>query len=322
MSGIKIVTIVCWIITALALAGLAIWFVTGGWFGNWGDDMPFGINIGGFESLTGPFESQGTLTTDTTGIHSLSINWVAGDITLQPHDGSEIQITEFAQRDLRENERMNIRTESGKLIIEFRERGNSRGNMPRKNLDVLVPHELSEKLTSLSVNTTSGLVDVNNFTASSVNISSVSAAISISGINSPYVDLSTTSGTVTASSIKTDTLDISSVSGATRVSDTFAAAVKISGTSGGISISGDFDKVDVSTVSGGTVIKSITVPGSVNVSSVSGGIDLYIPDTGDITVSHSAVSGRFSSEVPAKIQNDAAYSFSTVSGNTNIHILG
>jgi len=325
MSGLKIITVICWIVTALVLAGLAIWFLTGsifgGWFGDRGGNMPFGINIGGFANLTGPYTTQGNETISTSGLNTIRVNWVAGDVTVVPHDGNDVQIEEFAQRDLKDNERMRVTIDGATLIIEFRQRGSFRGNMPRKNLEVLVPHALSENLTNLTVNSTSGSINVDDFKADSIKLTSVSATIKASGITANSVDFNTTSGTITASAIRAGKLETGSVSGGVYLSDTFAATLNSSGTSGGAVISGEFDEIEVSTVSGGTVIKSATVPEKINVSSVSGGIELYIPDTGNITVSHSAVSGKLISEVPVAIQSGAAYTFSSVSGNTNIYIL-
>ena len=325
MSGLKIVTVICWIITALVLAGLVIWFLTGsvfgGWFGNWGDNMPFGINIGGIQNLTGPFTTQGNETISTSGLNTIKVNWVAGEITVIPHDGNDVQITEFAQRDLKDNERMRVTINGSALNIEFRDKGNFRGNMPRKNLEVLVPRALSESLTDLTVNSTSGNIKVEDFNTGRATISSVSSSIILNRINSNSIDISTTSGSINATAIRTEKLNTSSVSGATNLSDVYAPDLNCSTTSGGINVSGEFDKIEVSSVSGGTVITSTTVPGKINVSSVSGGINLYIPDTGEITVSHSAVSGRFTSEIPAIIQNNAAYNFSSVSGSTSVHIL-
>jgi len=326
MSTTKIITIICWIVSALVLIGLVIWFLTGSilgsWGGNWSGIRFPGINVNSFENLSGPFNSQGTQTVDMTNLHSLNINWVSGEITIVPHDGNEIHVTEFAQRSLRDNETLRMNTDGGTLTIRFRERDNNVGNMPRKNLEVLVPRELSENLTRLSVNTISGGISVKDFEASTVNLSSVSAEVEITGIVSQSIDINTTSGAITASSIRAGRLDTDSVSGATNISEALVTTLKVNTISGRASTTGEFDDVDVSTVSGGAMIRSSAVPGKMSVSTVSGAIDVHIPNTGEITVSHSAVSGRFSSEIPVIMQNGGAYKFSSVSGNTNIYVLG
>ena len=321
MTTTRVITIICWAVSALVLIGLLIWFLTGTVFGTWGSNWFSGINIGNIENLSGSFSSQSTYKADPSNIHTIDINWVAGEVTVIPHDGDEILVTESAQRDLRENERFRTSTDGGTLTVRFRERGSTPRNMPRKNLEVLVPHSLSEDLTRLNINTTSGSVKTDNFNATTVKISSVSASVNISGFVSQGIDINTTSGAVTASSIRAGRLDISSVSGAANISDSLVTTLDVSTTSGRTNATGEFDRVDVSTVSGSTTIRSTSAPSRLSVSSVSGATDIYIPDTGVITVSHSAVSGRFSSEVPVTMQSGAAYSFSSVSGNTSIHIL-
>jgi len=325
MNTTRVITMICWIVSALVLIGLLIWFLTGSIFGIGGGSMFNwfrGINIGGFENLTGPFISQGTQTSDASNIHSLDISWVSGEITVIPHDGNDIQVTEYTQRDLKDNERMHINESGGTLTIRFRERSNISVNMPRKNLEVLVPHSLSDDMTKLKISTTSGNINVENFKTATADISSVSASIDTANLTSKSIDISTTSGAISVSSVRADETKISSVSGAISLTDAFVITLDTNTTSGRTNVTGEFDKVDVSTVSGGTTVKSAIIPSRINVSSVSGGTDVYIPNTGEITVSHSAVSGKFSSDIPVKIQSGAAYNFSSVSGSTNIYVLG
>jgi len=326
MNATKILTIVCWVISALVLVGLAIWFLTGSIFGGWIDN--FGINFSsgtGFsiQSLTGPFNNRYSETVNKTDLHSIRIDWVAGEVTVIPHDGSDIQITESAQRSLDINEQMLISTDGGTLIIRFREQSIGLINMPRKNLEVLVPRGLSEDLRNLSVSTTSGSIHVQDFNATTFNASSVSATIDVSGIVSNSINLGTTSGAITVKSVQAGRLDASSVSGSIDLSETYVTVIDVSTTSGRTIAEGEFERVDVSTISGGTTIKSRVAPERMDISSVSGAMDIYIPNNGEIAVNHSAVSGRFQSAVPVIMQGrTAAYSFTSVSGNTNIHIYG
>jgi len=194
--------------------------------------------------------------------------------------------------------------------------------MPRKNLEVLVPHAMSEEMTRLNISTTSGHINIESINVATLNINSVSASIEIANITSRTVDISTTSGTIDITSVRADKFDASSVSGNFTLSEVNANTLDLSTTSGRTNASGEFNAVDVSTVSGNVTVRSTIVPSRVKVSSVSGGTDIYIPNQGEITVSHSAVSGRFSSEIPVIIRSGAAYSFSAVSGNTNIHAIG
>ena len=326
MSTTKILTIVFWVISALVLVGLAIWFLTGSIFGGWINGFGGSFNMGGtgfsIQNLTGPFDNRYSETVSTTDLHSIRINWVAGEVTVVPHDGNDIQITESAQRTHDNNEQMFISTDGGSLIIRFREQSIGILNMPRKNLEVLVPRGLSEDLRNITVGTTSGSISTHDFNTTTLNLNSVSATVDISGIVSNVIDISTTSGALTATSIRAGRLDVSSVSGSVDISEAYVTAIDVSTTSGRTVAEGEFEKLDISTISGNTTIRSRVVPETMNISSVSGAMDIYIPNNGEITVNHSAVSGRFSSAVPVIMQNRAAYSFSSVSGNTNIHVLG
>ena len=324
MNGTKVATIICWAISALVLTGLIIWFIISfviGGNGLFGGiiNIP-GINFGSTENLSGAFVSQGTQEANTTSIDSINISWVAGEVTLTPHDGNAIEVTEYAQRNLRDNERLQMNTEGSTLTIRFRERVNI-GNMPRKNLEVLVPRELSENLEALTISTTSGNVKVDSFEAQTTKLNSVSANINISNIVSQLIDISTTSGDIGASSVRTGKLDTSTVSGDLTATETIATILDINSTSGRTNATGEFDRIDASSVSGDKTIRSSAVPSQVRISTTSGDTNLYIPNQGEITVNHSAVSGRFSSEVSVRIQNSAAYNFSSVSGDTNIYVM-
>jgi len=327
MSTTKILTIICWVISALALVGLAIWFLTGSIFGGWFNNIGGNFNIQGIgfsiQSLTGPFDNRYSETVNTTDLHSIRIDWVAGEVTVIPHDGNDIQITESAQRSLDNNEQMRISKNDGTLNIRFRENNIGIINMPRKNLEVLVPRGLSEDLRTLSISTTAGSIYTRDFKTTTLNASSVSATIDVSGIVSNSIDVSTTSGAITATSVRAGRLDASSVSGAVGLTGAHVTALDISTTSGRTIAEGEFERIDVSTISGGTTIRSRVVPERMDISSVSGAIDIYIPNSGEITVNHSAVSGRFSSAVPVIMQGrTATYNFTSVSGNTNIHVFG
>jgi len=287
MSGTRIATIICWSISALVLIGLVIWFFVSVLFGGGGflaDINLFGINITGTDNITGPFEMRSEYTSTDSNINTINVHWVAGEITVTPHEGNQIIVLEYAQRELKDNEQMHVSTSGAALTVRFRERSNLSGRMPRKDLEIRVPKELSESMAMLNINTTSGTISID--------------------------------------SINATTIDLSSVSGNLNISDSASTALNFNTTSGRANAAGNFDKVDISTVSGSVTVRSTVAPSRIKISTVSGATDIYLPNDGEISVSHSAVSGRFSSEIPVTMQSGAPYSFSSVSGNTNIHVLG
>jgi len=303
MSTIKIATIICWIITAVVLVGLVIWFLTGSIFGAWNDGMGnWGIGFNSFENLTGPFDADGTYSVESAGVDSIKIDWVAGEVSIKPHDGNDIRLVEYAQRELRDNEKLRYTTSGSTLEIRYTERS-IRGRIPRKQLEVLVPRELSGNMHSLSIATVSGGVNVNDISASILNCEAVSGDLRLSGTFND-VDINSISGRITLeNSAKNTVLNVESVSGR-------------------MDLSGDFQRVDVDTVSGSVTVTSTVTPSSLSANSVSGDFAIIIPDEASISVNHSSVSGRLSSDIPVTMESRGAqFEISTVSGSTNIHAL-
>ena len=98
-----------------------------------------------------------------------------------------------------------------------------------------------------------------------------------------------------------------------------ASTVDVESASGSLDMSGAFDTVKVETMSGDVLIDSKIVPGSLKAETVSGSITIKVPNEGSITVHHSSISGRFSSDIPVITQNSGAqFEISTVSGSCKI----
>ena len=344
MKTIRVITVICWVIISAIFLGLGVWFLTGTVFGirpAWIDrNMPFRVGIGGVESLTGSFNVVGTYTKDPAGITSIEIDWVSGEITIIPHDGDEIEITESAQRSLRDDERLSMRVSGDTLEIEFLNRRVSEriGRMPPKRLEILVPRILSENLSSLDINSVSGLVFVEGMSITEIDIDTTSGKISLSNIISRDIEANSTSGAINISDSSSAILEIDTISGTTTASGAFSnvsidstsgaislnnttvqSIADIDTTSGTIELSGAFYNINTDTTSGSVSIRSIIVPSSLNVDTISGSVTVTIPNEGSITVRHSSTSGRFNSDIPITLQTRGAqFNFSTTSGNVNI----
>ena len=326
MKAIRIATIACWIVAAVVLLGLAMWFLTGRMFGIGILGLSFGSgeqNGGILDSLTGPFEVAGSYSVPADSLSSISIDWVAGDITVMPHDGNEVQITEFARRELSYGEQLFYSTSGGTLTIKFTERSSWLNNMPAKKLEVYVPHALMEKLDRFAVDSTSGTVSAQNINADAVKIDTVSGNIDLSNIASRTFEADSTSGSITLTSIETDDMKLNSMSGAISLSDVSAGTLKGDTVSGRCDLDGMFGEVDIDSVSGRISIISTIVPAKLKVDTTSGGITVTVPDEGAISVNHSSVSGRLSSDIPIITQGrDAQFQLSSVSGGVKIQALG
>jgi DUF4097 and DUF4098 domain-containing protein YvlB len=316
----RIITVICWIIAALALAGLAFWFLTGTVFGIGRIGVFTGLSIGsGWDNVSGSFEVAGTYNVKTDNVDSVHIDWVSGEVVFKPYDGNEIKITEFAKRELRDDERLNYSVSGDTLTIKYIERDFSLLNMTTKKLEVLVPSALGGSLDRLTVDATSASVRVDGIKAAEVKIDAVSGSLHISNIASKTFKAETTSGSITLSSVDTEDMNLSSISGAFDLSDVKAKTIKCDSTSGSQDLSGSFDSADLESISGRVSITSAVVPASIKAHTTSGSINIRIPDEGPISVNHSSVSGRLTSDIPIITNGSSAqFHLSTVSGGVKI----
>jgi len=369
MKTMRIVTILCWIVAAAAISGLALWFLTGslfgigsgkwgvlssGWRGNWSVSN----SISGWETLTGPYEVVGIYNVGQDGVDSVRIDWIAGNVSVEPHDGPDIRITELAQRPLRDDETLRFNTSGSTLTIKFRENGRI-GYMPQKRLEVLVPREMSDKLNILHAETTSGNLTIDSFSAGTLKAESLSGNVKVSNVSSRSLDVNTTSGSITVTNARADAAVIEALSGTLRISETTAGSFKcvttsgnidasgafsnavlesLSGrvtlnnsasgtglkaetTSGSLTLTGAFSNVDAESLSGTLTIRSAVVPSSLKAGTTSGNLNISIPDTGTVNVYQSTTSGKFSSDVPVVLQNRGAqFELSSLSGNIKIQV--
>jgi len=246
MNTTRLVTIICSLISAIVLIGLVIWFI---FFSplaisNWGSPN-MNLSFGNFsiENLAGPFNKAGTQNISPDGVKSISVDWVSGTIDIKPHDGNDIVITEFAQRDLNENEKMHVAISGNTIVIRYTEQQQWSGRMPTKRLEVLIPRELCGNLEKLSIDTTSGLTSISDITASSI-----------------MMDI--TSGGLSASNVNVDNISINGTSGAINISDSSVNKLIIDITSGSKDLSGSFNDIYVNATSGSLTVNN-DAPGSI-----------------------------------------------------------
>ena len=341
----KVVTVVCWLITASVLAGLVLWFLTGTVFGvkfaNLGPDWSFGFNIGNIEALTGPYKTAGTYEVSTEGINSLNIDWVAGNVTVRPYEGAEIKIIEYAQRDLSDNETLRYSTSGGKLTIRFRESGLT-GKMPQKKLEVFIPRALCEDLhdftidsasggidvesivaTAIKVDSTSGSISAVNITARTFSANSTSGSISLNNIQADNLKADCTSGSITVTSAKAVDMEIDSMSGRIRVSDSSAGKITVDTTSGSVNVSGAFDDAKLNSISGRIAIDNSAENSILDANTTSGSLDL----TGAFDrVDADSISGSIeirSSIIPSSVKVDSTSGSITIAvpntGSISVH---
>ena len=303
MNTTRIVTIICWAISAVALLGLITWFLTSNIFG----------------TEFGSFGLVGTHSIPADSIDSMSIEWIAGAVNIRTHDGDEIQITEFARRGLRENEHLRLNTDNSTLAIYFTEHQIIRNNMPSKQLEVLIPYSLSENFESFNINTISGRIEISDIHANDFTAGTVSGRIELSGITSQALNASTTSGRITLSSVQAEEIYLQTVTGRIEATNTQTQSLHTNTVSGRHELSGDFGRVNTRSTSGRVEITSTIVPEHLAAHTTSGRIQVAVPNEGVVSVQYST-SSRFSSEIPISTHGgaDAQFNLSTSSGRISI----
>ena len=361
MRTIKFITTVCWVVTALVLAGLALWFLTGSMFGiklgGINSGFSAGFSFSGIESLTGPFVEAGTYSVPPGGIKSLDIDWVSGEITVVPYDGNEIKFTEYAQRELQEDEKVKFEISGNTLRIKYLD-GQSWVRIVTKKLEVFIPTELSQNFDSLIVDSASADIRVEGMITSDMKLDSVSGAIRLSEITAIKLSSDTASGSIDYAYVSADTMRVNSVSGSVKMNNCTAKKLKTDSTSGDNIISGSFEDISIDTISGKSVLDNShsgsivsvdstsgdmelsgsfhsmdldTMSGKITVVSsmvpikfdsdtTSGDVKLTIPNEGTVSVNHSAASGKLTSDIPVTMVNrgSAQLRFSSISGNVRI----
>jgi len=312
MSTTRLITVICWAISAVALLGLVIWFIVS-------TPVNFMFN---FE--TGPFESVETHHVPVDGITSLQIaNWTSGAVTVTTHDGSDIQITEFARGTLQDDDKLRLTIEEGAITINFTRRTAPRSNMPSKQLEVLVPYAYADRFESLIANTTSGRINVTGVSADDFSARTTSGNIVLRDIVSENLSVMATSGAVEVFGIYSPQINLQTVSGRVVAADTQAQSLTTTTTSGRHELSGSFENVNARSTSGRVEVTSTVVPESLNARTTSGNITVTVPDNAEpISVRYSVTSGRFTSAIPVVTHSaDAQFNLNVTSGRISIYEL-
>jgi DUF4097 and DUF4098 domain-containing protein YvlB len=317
MNTTKLVTLICWIVVAAVLIGLAIWLLTGNLFGfRTGfkiQGQPF--SIGSFRRLTGPFNEVGTYEAPGGEIDSIDVNWVAGTVTITPYDGDVVKVTEYARRSLEEDEKLICSVAGGTLKIQYCS-PDLRINTLTKKLEVLVPKTLADKLKLLDVAAASASIKISDFSADTIHVKEASGETELSNIKAISAEVISVSGAVHITDMEVSRLSVGAVSGGIRLSGVSADTLESNTTSGGQELEGAFKDIDAGSVSGGIRINSGINPDSMDCRTTSGGMTVTIPGgVGDLVASYSTTSGKFHSDIPIITNGSAAYRFSSTSGD-------
>lgn len=263
----------------------------------------------------------------------LDVEWINGTVDITVGNGDLIRIAEKSDRVLKDDEKLQLSQSGGTLKIKWNSAliSFSIFQNNRKNLTVEVPRAVAESMELLKCSGTSGTVTAADFTAEKLEFSTVSGSISLSGLQGTAADISTVSGSVDVESLElSENLHVSSTSGALSLSGTRAGTAGLSTTSGSISYIGTAGEFSASTVSASVRADLDSCPEKAEMSSVSGGLTLAIPENRGFEVQYDSISGKFKSDFALTGSDggksgrgrysggDASFDFSTTSGDMQV----
>lgn len=252
--------IILWTITLVILIGLLgsamLWFRPNGRFwsrvSSIAEDGDASILSGG-----------NSLSVDADKVRDLDIDWVSGEIRIQPSDVKEIQITETAVEDSRYEMRC---THSGQTLkIAYCDPSTIRINKGAysKDLTILVPK---------------------NWDCRCLNIDAASAKLYVDDLNIREVDVDTASGTSQFQNCIVDALDVDTASGDIR-------------------FVGSLNKLDCESASASIYAELDNVPSEIDMDTASGALELVLPKNAGFSVKMDSMSGTLDSDFPTTIKD-------------------
>jgi len=206
---------------------------------------------------------------DADNVRELEIEWVAGTITINPADNTDqIHIIDSAVSD--KKYQMVCKQSPGKITIQFCEErynsgfGFSINENISKDLEIFVPAD---------------------WVCEEMDIDAASASVAVSDLVIRKVDFDGASGDFHFENCLVGELDLDTASG-------------------DVNFSGTLDKLDVDAMSANCRIAVTNVPSQIDVDSMSGDLDLTLPEDCGFSVNTETMSGHFNTdfEVAADIR--------------------
>lgn len=200
-------------------------------------------------------------------IRDISIDWVAGSITIAPGDVQDIT---FSESTVSNDKYAMVWKQSGdKLTIQFcRETVsfgfgvNINGSL-NKDLVITVPRD---------------------WTCDSLEIDAASAKLEVRDLTIREVEIDTASGISDFENCTVDSLDVDTASG-------------------DVEFTGSLNELDCDAASASFVGVLSNVPSRISMDSMSGDLDITLPEDAGFTVDMDAMSSDFSSDFPTTIKN-------------------
>ena len=237
-------------------------------------------------SGTGTFQQNDYTASDSQPVTQIEIEWAAGTITIQPGDTDHILLSESGKYDA--DEAMVYHQYGGKLTIECQEQDVFFGfqSTVSKDLTITVPRD---------------------WQGQSISINAASAQLNVTGIMVRELELDSASGIAIFEDCTIGELDIDTASG-------------------DVTYSGTLDTLEFDAMSAKFTAVFTATPSRMALDSMSGDVDITLPESCGFTATIDAMSSDFSSDFEVTKKNNqyiygdgsCRIALSAMSGDVNI----
>ena len=245
------------------------------------------------DALDGSY-TGGEIRVPAEDITALDIDWVAGDVKIMVTDGEEIVVTEHADRGIPAEYALLLEADN---TLRIRYSNDVWGiDMPEKDLMVLLPRTVAENLTAVDLSGVSADFAVGKLTVrDAFSFDTTSGKLEMQSMNAPQ------------------------------------AKATVSSVSGNVELDGSFREVKAGSTSGEIDLMLRNAPAAVEVSTVSGEVDVELPAGTGFTLDYSTVSGELECDFPLTKSVDGKYvcgdgacrmEIGTTSGSLSVERLG
>ena len=292
-KSVKITLLVAAVLVGLGLCIAVVGALMGGRISDLRNTYYDGREWHHGDALDGSY-TGGEIRVPAEDITALDIDWVAGDVKIMVTDGEEIVVTEHADRGIPAEYALCLETDN---TLRIRYSNDVWGiDMPEKDLTVLLPRTVAENLTAVDLSGVSADFAVGKLTVrDAFSFDTTSGKLEMQSMNAPQ------------------------------------AKATVSSVSGNVELDGSFREVKAGSTSGEIDLMLRNAPAAVEVSTVSGEVDVELPAGTGFTLDYSTVSGELECDFPLTKSVDGKYvcgdgacrmEIGTTSGSLSVERLG
>lgn len=234
-------------------------------------------------------------------IKKIKIDWIYGTVNIEKSNNNKLIVTEEIDNEKQEYQ-MHYLINDGNLDIKFME---SNCVMPIKNLKKNLLIKIPSNVQDLDITVISAKVELNNFSTQNLEINSVSGEVEVKNLYIEAVSIDAVSGKISVSKVEANEIEVGSTSGEILMNDIKSNTIDISNVSGKNSLDNCSinTSLEIESTSGSIKVVLIKCPININLSTVSGSINLQTPTLNDYFLKVKTIKGTTKEEKGNKLYN-------------------